>query len=151
VSDFYNTSANQWLRKYDVKTLTDLSEEEIVHGPFAQVIRYEGRRKDAHLGSSAYDFYKICIQDHSILSVLEECSDIKLFPFSLYIVTHELIHIVRFCNFHQRFDASPEEKMAEETRVHQNTYKILEAVRVQGMEQVFQFYNNWHRNSETEF
>ncbi len=50
VSNFYKMSEGQWLRRrYDVKTLVDLSRAEIVEGPFAQVIRYEGRLKDQSL------------------------------------------------------------------------------------------------------
>ena len=64
VNNHYKMSVSQWLRpKYDVKTLADLAEDEIVTGPFAQIIRYEGKLKDGVLGSSAYDFYKVCIQD----------------------------------------------------------------------------------------
>jgi len=40
VSEYYKMSASQRLRpKYDVKTLVDLDPAEIVHGPFAQIIR----------------------------------------------------------------------------------------------------------------
>ncbi len=144
VSNHYKMSASEWLRpKYDVKTLADLRPEEIVDGPFAQIIRYEGHRKDKLLGSSTYDFYKICLQDHNILSVTQRSHGIKLLPFTLYIITHELIHIVRFSKFLQRFDASPEEKMAEETRVHEKTHEILADVRLSGLAEVLQFYNNW--------
>ena len=145
VSNHYKMSASEWLRpRYDVKTLADLRPEEIVDGPFAQIIRYEGRRKNKLLGSSTYDFYKICLQDHNILSVTQKSRQIELFPFTLYIITHELIHIVRFSKFLQRFDASPEEKMAEETRVHEKTHEILSAVRrLSGLEKVLEFYNNW--------
>lgn len=144
VSNFYKMSASQWLRpRYDIKTLADLNKEEIVCGPFAQIIRYRGQRKNAFLGSSLYDFYKICLQDHSILSALKRSPDIKLFAFILYIITHELIHIVRFSKFLQNFDASPDEKMAEERRVHKSTGKILEPVKVPGLPDVFRFYNRW--------
>ena len=144
VSNFYKMSGSQWLHlKYDIGTLVNLCSREIVHGPFAQVVRYEGKRKGGDLSSSTYDLYKICLQDHSILSKLEQSPDIKLFPFSLYIVTHELIHIVRFCKFLQNFDASPHEKMAEERRVHENTYQVLDNVRVPGMADVFKFYEQW--------
>ena len=143
-SNFYKMSASQWLhRKYDVKTLADLCPEEIVRGPFAQIIRYKGQRKDTSLGSSTYDFYKICIQDHSILSTLKKSSSIKLFPFTLYIMVHELIHIVRFSKFLQSFDALLEEKMAEETRVHKKTHEILSKVRITGLADVLKFYNKW--------
>ena len=114
VSNYYKMSASQWLRpKYDVKTRIDLTAAEMVDGPFAQVIRYEGQRVGSTLGSEAYDFYKICLQDHAILAVLDQSPDLRLLPFSLYIIVHELIHIVRFSKFLQNFDASPAEKQAE--------------------------------------
>lgn len=146
VSNHYKMSASQWLRpKYDVKTLVDLKPEEIVYGPFAQIIRYEGQRKDKLLGSSTYDFYKICLQDHNILSAMKSSSRIQLLPFSLYIITHELIHIVRFSKFLQRFDASSEEKMAEEARVHEKTHEILGATRIAGLGTVFNYYHKWSK------
>ena len=69
VSNNYKMSASQWLgRRYDVKTLEELKPEEIIDGPFAQIIRYKGQRKNTSLGSATYDFYKICLQDHTIIS-----------------------------------------------------------------------------------
>ena len=144
VSEYYKMSASQWLhRRYDVKTLADLRPDEIVRGPFAQIIRYKGQRKDSQLGSSTYDLYKICLQDNAILSVLKQFSEIKLFSFTLYIITHELIHIVRFSKFLQSFDASNEETMLEEARVHEITRDILLEARISGMENVLAFYKSW--------
>lgn len=147
VSNFYKMSASQWSAAcaYDIKTLIDLSYEEIVHGPFAQVVRYKGWRKDSTLGSSTYDFYKICLQDHAILSAIKDLPDIKLFPFILYIVVHELIHILRFSKFLQNFEASHEEMMAEEAHVHKITHDILKSVNVFGMENVLKFYEKWRK------
>ena len=144
VSDYHKISASQWLRRrYDIKTLADLSPEEIVSGPFAQVIRYKAHPKDSCLGSAAYDFYKICLQDNSILAVISDFNAIKLCPFTLYIITHELIHIVRFSEFLQNFNASHEEKLAEETRVHNNTHEILKSVKLPGISNVLKFYDKW--------
>lgn len=145
VSNFYKMSASQWLRRrYDIKTLANLSSNEIVTGPFAQIIRYVGQQKNSSLGSSTYDFYKICLQDHSICETLNKSDGLELLPFTLYIITHELIHIVRFTKFLQNFDASPDEKMAEEARVHDNTREILKPVKIAGLFEVFNFYSNWH-------
>lgn len=145
VSNFYKMSASQWAAvcAYDIKTMADLAPEEIVHGPFAQVIRYKGQRKNLSLGSSTYDFYKICLQDHAILSVIKSSPDIQLFPFTLYIVAHELIHILRFSKFLRNFEASHEEIMAEEAHVHNTTHAILKSVNVFGMEAVLKFYEKW--------
>ena len=144
VSNHYKMSASQWLRpKYDVKTLADLAEDEIVTGPFAQIIRYEGKLKGGVLGSSAYDFYKICIQDHAIREVLKQRPEIALAPFALYVVTHELVHIVRFSRFLQSFNASDMEKLIEERRVHGITHDILDPVKAHGLGAVLDFYRTW--------
>jgi len=144
VSEYYKMSASEWLRpKYDVKTRIDLAPDETVPGPFAQVIRYEGRLENASLGSSTYDFYKICLQDHEILAALDQNTELKLLPFLLYIVTHELIHIVRFRKFIQMFNASPEERMREEAKVHELTHEILHPLSLAGLDEVLHFYIKW--------
>lgn len=142
VSNHYKMSESQWPR-YDVKTAAWLNEEDIVPDHFAQVLPCHARPADKSLGSFTFDYYKICIQDHSILPALKKNKGLYLFPFSLYIITHELIHIVRFYRFLQHFEASPEEKMAEEIRVHKKTFEILKDVRVSGLKAVFDFYHQW--------
>ena len=144
VSNHYKLSAAQWLRrKYDVRTAADLTPGETIAGPFAQVIRYEGRKRNADLNSEAFDFYKICLQDLAILEAMERSPSLRLFPFALYIITHELIHIVRFTKFLQSFVASESERHAEEVRVHDKTHEILKPVRIPDMAAVFDFYARW--------
>lgn len=141
VADYYKLSVNQWLRhRYDIKTAVDLGPAEIVKGPFAQVVRYEGKRNNVSLGSATYDFYKICLQDHSILSALETQPLLRLLPFSAYVVTHELVHIVRFSRFLVSFQANAEEKEAEEVKVHDETQCILSNIQIPGIELVFDFF-----------
>jgi hypothetical protein len=143
-SNAYKMSFAEWRRqRYDVKTLVDLSPEEVVDGPFAQIMRYVGRKAETLLGSSTYDFYKICLQDHTILATLDGFPKLRLFPFSLYIVTHELIHVIRFTKFLQAFEASAPQKMEEEARVHERTRAILLPASIQGMDAVFDFYGEW--------
>jgi hypothetical protein len=144
VSNHYKMTTSEWLRpKYDVRTLAELEPGEVVDGPFAQIIRYRGRPKQASLSSATYDFYKICLQDHAILAALQKNLALRLLPFSLYIITHELIHIVRFSRFLQGFDASPEERLAEEKRVHEKTHTILQSVKLSGLPEVLEFYDDW--------
>jgi hypothetical protein len=114
VSNHYKMTTREWLRPtYDVKTLAELEPGEIIDGPFAQIIRYRGQPKEASLSSTTYDFYKICLQDHTILTALQKNLELRLLPFSLH-HHHELIHIVRFSRFLQGFEASPDERLAEE-------------------------------------
>ena len=146
VSNHYKMTSSQWLKpKYDVRTLSDLEPGEIIEGPFAQIIRYQGQPREASLSSATYDFYKICLQDHAILEALERHPDLRLLPFALYIITHELIHIVRFSKFLQGFDASAEERLIEERRVHERTHAVLSGVSLSGLAAVLQFYANWHQ------
>jgi hypothetical protein len=69
-------------------------------------------------------------------------------PFSLYIIAHELIHIIRFSKFLQSFDANPTEKMSEERRVHTLTHQILADVNVAGISDVLDFYRHWRKPIE---
>lgn len=146
VSNRYKMSTSQWLRRrYDVKTRVQLTATEVVEGPFAQVIRYRGQRRDTSLGSNAYDFYQICLQDHAILATLDQQRDLDLFPLVLYIVVHELIHIVRFSQFLQNFEATEEEMMAEEARVHRLSREFVAPLPVAGIRPVLAFFARWHR------
>ncbi|GAB6095152.1 hypothetical protein JCM14469_14040 [Desulfatiferula olefinivorans] len=141
VSDHYKMSSSQWLRnRYDVRTLAQLSDSEIVFGPYAQIVRYHGTKNASPLGSGGFDFYMICLQDHAILKALRTDDRLRLDPFILYIVVHELIHIIRFGTFIQFFDAPLEQRDAEETLVHQATRDVLRKVAVRGMDTVFSFY-----------
>ncbi len=143
-SNAYKVSPAEWGRqRYDIKTLSDLTPQEVIDGPFAQIIRYVGRKPETSLSSSEYDFYKICLQDHTILSALKKTPELRLFAFALYIVTHELIHVIRFTKFLQAFDASATEKIIEEARVHEKTQAILGPAQISGMGAVFDFYRAW--------
>lgn len=144
VSNHYKMSPSEWKRRrYDFKTLAELSPDEIAEGPLAQIIRYEGKPRNAFLNSSAYDFYKICFQDHAILNLLAQNPFIMLYSLVLYIATHELIHIVRFSKFLQNFHASPDEKQAEEKRVHDKTHEILSGVKISGIPEVIDISKGW--------
>ena len=141
VSEYFKMSSTQWLRnRYDVMTLSQLSEAEIVYGPYAQIVRYSGKKKETHLGSGVFDFYKICLQDHSIIRALRENKELELDPFLLYIITHELIHIIRFGQFIQFFDASVDERSREEDLVHRRTVDVLKKITMNGIRDVFNFY-----------
>jgi hypothetical protein len=144
VSNYYKLSTSQLLRlNYDVKTLQELSAEEIVSDHFAQIVRYAAKRKDTLLDTSIKDFYKICLQDHAILSAVNQNAELTLLAFVLYIVSHELIHIIRFRHFLQHFDASVNERLAEEIRVHAKTHEVLCGITIEGLQPALNFYANW--------
>jgi hypothetical protein len=141
VSEYYKMSASQWLRnRYDVRTLSQLTGSEIVFGPFAQLVKYHGKLKESQLGSGGFDFYKICLQDHSIIQAIRENERLSLDPFIIYIIVHELIHIIRFGKFIHSFDATRQQRDTEECIVHQSTVNLLEKNSIRGMREVFEFY-----------
>ena len=148
VSDYYKMSSIQWLRsRYEVRTARELDSHEVVEGPFAQVLGYRGCPKDSSLGSANFDFYRICIQDGSILRAIAlPFIDLKIFPFLLYVIVHELVHIVRFARFQQIYSCACEADCArdEEWIVHDLTRDILKSITVSGLEQVFVYYRKWY-------
>ena len=142
-SEFYKLSASHWRRaRYDILTLKALRAEEISPHALALVAKYGGQPQDRLLRSAAFDFYRVCLQDHNILKTLEHCRDLSLFPLLLYIVTHELVHIVRFSQFLALFESPEDHKPAEERRVHGLTRKILAPLKIQDLSPVIQYYDD---------
>ncbi len=146
VNNYYKMSSSEWLRgKYEIKTTKDLNVYEFVKGPFAQVVKYEGKRRDTSLSSYSYNFYTICLQDDTILSAIKKDENLFLYPFLVYILIHELVHIVRFLKFHQLYEISTGEDVTilEERNVHRITWDILRGVSIDYIEGVLEYNKNW--------
>lgn len=125
-SEFFKLSPSHWRRaRYDILTLEALRQEEISPHALALVAKYDGRPQGRHLPSAFFDFYRICLQDHNILEAVNAGAHLTMLPLLTYILTHELVHIVRFSQFLARFEASEREKRQEEQRVHLLTQEIL--------------------------
>lgn len=143
----YAFDTNEWKEiKYDLRTLEDLSSHEITDSAFAELAKYRGISPKASQGYR-YNFFRICIQDHKILEAVNQRGDrIDLKALLLYIITHELIHIVRFNRLIKRFDSSLAERKAEEKNVHLDTYHILKDKDTQfpGMDYILDHYKG-HR------
>jgi len=142
-SNYYKLSLSQWKRhRFDIKTLSSLFGEDIKDNVFALLKRYE--KDDKAEIDSLYkrrDFYIICLQDHQILRALRRDKDLKLLPLLSYILTHELVHIVRFRNFNVRFHTQEEcNRTREEKIVHQKTYEILKKISLPNMEYILGSY-----------
>ena len=146
--DFYKFSLGQWKRhRYDVKTRSSLETDEMSSSALAVLFKgmrvvdgFDSRTKDR-------DFYFICLQDHSILEVLERDRYLTLLPLLVYVFTHELVHIVRFCNFYQMFDVSEKMRFREEEIVHETTFKILKDFSLPSLDYVLDSYQG-HRMCE---
>ncbi len=124
--NYYRFSLEQWKRHcYDIKTLWSLNHGEISQHAFAVLNWGSMVTVDHVLKSSVRDFFFICLQDHIILNAVARDSGIALLPILIYILTHELVHIVRFSNFLQRADLSFDKRAKEEQTVHDLTFNLL--------------------------
>lgn len=140
-SDFYKLSRKQWQQaRYDIITLTGLRPAEISPHALALVAKYNCWQVGRWLKSAHYDFYRICLQDHNILRLLEEKSTFRLLPLLVYVVTHELVHVVRFGHFQQLFEAPQTERALEEKRVHRLTQQILGPLKLPQLDEIMRYY-----------
>ncbi len=143
--NFYKFSIGQWKRhRYDVKTYPFLKGREISESAFAVLNKGLATTGGLDREARGRDVYFICLQDHRILSAVGRDARLALFPLLVYILTHELVHIVRFCSFHQRFDAPRREREQEERLVHKITFKILRNLSLRRMNYVLDAYRG-HR------
>ena len=146
VNSHYKMSSTQWLKnRYDIKTARNLAPHERIDGPFAQVVKYEGQKSQVPLGSSRFSLYTVCLQDPAILRTVAAHQKIGLSPFLLYVLVHELVHVVRFLQFSHRYEHASEASvtLAEERKVHFLTYGILRPVTLDGLDQIFDFFEQW--------
>ena len=136
VGNFYVLAPREWERMtYEVRTLGELAPAEIHHQAFAQVLCYDFTRRIGATVIDRRDLYRICLQDHRILRAAGRsqataplADRLPLEPLLLYVLTHELVHIVRFTQQMQRLDLAPELRPQEEMSVEQATRQILAPV-----------------------
>jgi hypothetical protein len=142
-SNYYRLSMSQWKRHpFDLKTLAQLFGEDIRDNVFA--LLKKGPKNDyGHTEpiQQSREFYLICLQDHQIITALKRDKSLTLLPLLAYVLTHELVHIVRFCKFEERFDVQEKTRRSEEEHiVHRTTYEILKELPLPNLSQIFQYY-----------
>jgi hypothetical protein len=145
IGDFYKLSLRQWKRhRFSVRTLAELNDAEIIDDVFALL---EKQYRTDKVLNATEDHYFICLQDHEILKAAKRDKYLTLLPLLVYVFTHELVHIVRFCNFVQRFDAKGKDREREERIVHFTTYDILKDIAMLNLDYVLNSYQD-HRVCE---
>ncbi len=125
---------------YEFRTLKCLEQKEIlsIGDVFADIVRYE--YEEARFGRKK-DLYRINIHDHNILTSLKrEAGKVQFSPLLLYILTHELIHIVRFVKFMAPFHLEESNRGEEERIVHRITQGILSKYPLKGLPEVLEKY-----------
>ncbi|MBZ5498726.1 MAG: hypothetical protein LAP85_20200 [Acidobacteriia bacterium] len=119
---YYRIPPYRWQQlKYDLVTRQDSEWEPLPDSALARVQRLHQIRSSRN---TPYDFYRIQLNDPSILTVaVRENLDPDLYPFLVYILTHEMVHLVRLSTIlPDGGQLSPE---AEESRVQRVAYRIL--------------------------
>lgn len=126
---------------YDVVTLRHQKPEERAPGAFAHLIRYARSESGPDSRRLAGHFYRICLQDDGILATFDRPDlGFGLSTLLLYIMTHELIHIVRFEQFEIAFEADEPARSREERIVHGLTYEVLEPLADPSMQVLLEHY-----------
>jgi hypothetical protein len=140
-NNYFKFSTNEWKKmRYDIRTLAHLYPEEITNDALAQVIKYTRLKDYVTRLDQKYDFYLICLQDHKILEALRREKNLNLLSLGVYIVTHELVHIVRFSKFFKMFESTEQEKQKEESTVHNITHTILKKLNWPSVQFVLESY-----------
>jgi len=134
-SDHFCLSSDYWVRNpYEIRTLREVSSCEYPGKAFAQLVRYGRSMAEKQSGRDIWKFYRICLHDQNILDQTSGGEKKRLFPFLLYVITHEFIHIIRFSRYCCRpeFDDHPK----EERKVHLITHDILAPLKIKGLDAV---------------
>ena len=150
IGDFFKFSHELWKKnQYDVKTVKSLAPGDVSTYALA-VLRRGTRTEPADWKSKEKNFYFICLQDHQILKAVQRDRELVLLPFLTYIFTHELVHIVRFGSFLQRYEVSGVNREKEEQIVHAITFDVLKDLSLLKMDYVLDAYRD-HRICEISF
>jgi hypothetical protein len=127
-SNYFKLSQSHWSQHpFDVKTLSGLFGDDVRDNIFALLRRYvPGDDENNRVLRNQRELYLICVQDHQILKALQRDKELRLLPLLAYVLTHELVHIVRFCKFQVRYDTEEDaSRDKEENIVHHTTHEIL--------------------------
>jgi len=127
-TEYFNLASDEWRRaSYAMFTRKEVGEALHSDDAFAQLVFYrkaapkkEGERKPEAFG--------IVLQDPIILQALLRSYSHDLWTLALFILTHELTHIVRFRRFGVAVFTDVQEHEIEEKVVHAITSEILSGV-----------------------
>jgi hypothetical protein len=109
----------------------------------AQVRQVQYLTPRRHRGFPAY---QITLMDPTILRIVKEGkSKIELFPLLIYILVHELVHVMRFSRHHVLVSEALPLRDVEEERVDQLSRELLQGKPIQGIEEVLIYFSKSSR------
>jgi hypothetical protein len=122
-SGYYCIPPFRWEQlRYDLLTRADQGWESIPEFMLARVRRLQQLNR-----SRPFDFYRIELNDRSILAAAKRENLIRdLYPFLVYILTHEMVHLVRLSSIlDSESDTPGPHDETEEQRVQRISCRIL--------------------------
>jgi hypothetical protein len=142
---FFNLDRGVWMRNpYALFTRREVGKTLFHDDAFANIVRIEASHPLAR-NLRAKSLYGIVLHDPNILLALLRSSRHDLWALGLFILTHELIHIVRFREFNVDFFASSVERDEEERVVHSMTREILAGI--SPIDHIIDLYNCQSRDT----
>jgi len=125
VSDYYRVAPREWRHMpYEVRTLHFLESSEVTDSALAQTVCYSFKRQAGPVMVEEGDLFRICLQDHRILEAVRNFQ-MELDSLLTYVLTHELVHVVRFGQGLESIDLPIELRSNEEQKVERTTRRIL--------------------------
>ena len=146
---FYCFSPREWFNHcYDLITELEGGINCSQKKAFAEVRQYTPIRENFSLFPQ--ERYQICLFDKNILRTLWKQSNMEFYPFMVYILTHELIHVARFCQNLHPFDCDQESLQKEEEKVNQLTQQVLNIKKSETFDKISSLYH-WAASSVRSF
>jgi hypothetical protein len=131
---------NDWFEtaSHEVRTVKDLRSGEVLgEGRLAQIRKLyrvfeEGAGRVLRC-QTLCPHYRICLQDHNILETLCRDPAVPLPDLLTCVLTHEYVHLVRFCQYEYSYDSPAGNRNSEEARVGQITRAIVSELGHRGL------------------
>lgn len=121
---------------YEIVTLATGDESCREPTALAKLSRFDRQERPISDGRLVSRFYEICLQDDNLLRRVAEGLGLK--ALLLYVLTHELIHIVRFESFQVHFNPPDVVREEEEETVHHLTEQVLGTLRDRDVDRVIE-------------
>ena len=125
VSSFYCIPGREWDKYgFDIKTEAEI-EEGLAGSSRALAQLFKSSVMDVKRGMRK-EFFSIQLFDGNIMDSAAGAGGEKMLPpLLLYVMTHEILHVIRFFSYPENFWLDAEWNREEEARVHGLTKRIL--------------------------